>query len=262
MEMEIENPKVLLDLMLRSFECRKEIEFHKILNDLKRELPFSHYGVFRIYIGNKELLNVDCLEWECDIPKYKDLLNDERLRRFLPDFLNRMEPDLKDEVVNQLWWAQYRKFLRNMSQKSDGSEVIHRYIRKVGGCCCLYQVNPVLYFAFFVGGSQMRNNPKHRQIMEMMVPALSVATENTRLGRSKRLTEREFEMMRVCETALRNTNLAKYFNLSISTIEKHKAMIKHKTGVKNRYELCVKKTGDEVFNLDFDRKFPLKQPTR
>lgn len=260
--MESENPKPLLDLIIRSFECRKESEFHKIMNDLKRELPFDHYGVFRIYIGTKELLNVDFLEWNCDVPDFRKLLNEDRLLRFIPDFLNQMRPDLKDEIINQLWWTQYRKCLRGMPRRTDGSELIHRYIRRFGGCFCIYQVNPILHFVFFCGGKKMRNNPRHRQIMETIVPALSVACENTRLGRTKRLTEREFEMMRVCETALRNKNLAKYFKLSISTIEKHKAMIKLKTGVKHRYQLCEKKPGDEVYPLDFDREFPLKAPTR
>lgn len=238
--MNLKSKQLLYDLVARCFECKSKEEFEDIFDDLKQLIPFKSYGLVQLYISHGMLLNIDALQWFHEYPGFEEYYYQNRLFAIDPIFLNFLENPEREVFKKRFWADLYR------SRRKKESATVDTFLKKVSvyrmesnGFTYIHRINPIRYFGISFAGKTLEDHEDVDYIMRCMAPALAICCNNIRIGKNRNLSEREFQIAKVFETCLRSREIARSFGVSVSTIEKYKAIIMGKTGT-NRYELNVK----------------------
>ena len=227
--------RLLLDIIHSCYRCRREKEANRVLDRLKRLIPFEVYALGLVYIQGDTLHSVESLQWFQGIPDFEEYYVNNQLYKIDPIAVEGLDQIVRNRIACQFWKDTYQKrFNKQFLEKLEGWGM-----GQIDGYTHLHKINSLTFVMFSCAGPRLsdQKSPKIVTILDHMIPHIAAIPQHARIGRTCTLTDRQYQIYQLLKTALTYDQIGAGIGITRSSIEKHFTAIKNKTGLRSKSEI-------------------------
>lgn len=229
---------LLLELIEGLQSCKHREEFDDLMDQLTTLIPFHDFGLMRIAASSgKHVWRYEIVQWFSKSHGWKEFYEENKQFEHDPG-LRYFVDNMERRFSNIHQWSDVRqKYLRHDPKHTKAFlDASKRYRMNQHGFNWFHKYHPMFYFLISLSGEFQQSLEELSFIMKLLAPAIRSACERIPIGITEKLTDREIELHQTFQTCLRSRELSRIFGVSVSTIEKYKAIIMGKVGT-SRYKL-------------------------
>lgn len=224
----------LIELMESCSHCKNDEQFSILIEDLKQLIPFDSYGISRIYMGKDQSMGIDSIRWFSEKADFESRYFEEGWFRQDPLF-QKIEELISNNTPLSCFYLEHSTEGTDLMDKGFEKQM-EIYSMNTPRFVVLQKLCADRWFLFVCESEKFGDPDRYDKVLRLLTPSLYLVTNAAKIGRMKKLTEKEFILYHMMDGDRTSKDIASAYRLSTSTVEKHRFNIRLKLGRRHRFK--------------------------